>query len=88
MVNLLGTDEGKEFVKSWSVFIDPTAIFLLDTRFNITSIIFRYAGLSEASIWAAHGKSPEFFRMFNAVSSLFRPSISEAPAGWLVPSLS
>jgi len=29
MVSFLGTDEGKEFVKSWSVFIDPTAIFTM-----------------------------------------------------------
>jgi len=29
MVSFLGTDEGKEFVKSWSVFIDPKAIFTL-----------------------------------------------------------
>ncbi len=29
MVSFLGTDEGKEFVKSWSVYIDPTAIFTL-----------------------------------------------------------
>ena len=29
MVSFLGTDEGKEFVKSWSVYIDPTAIFNL-----------------------------------------------------------
>jgi hypothetical protein len=29
MVSFLGTDEGKEFVKSWSVFIDPNAIFTL-----------------------------------------------------------
>ena len=29
MVNFLGTDEGKEFVKSWSVYIDPTSIFTL-----------------------------------------------------------
>ena len=29
MVSFLGTDAGKEFVKSWSVYIDPTAIFTL-----------------------------------------------------------
>ena len=29
MVSFLGTDEGKEFVKSWSVFIEPEAIFTL-----------------------------------------------------------
>ena len=29
MLNFLGTDEGKEFVKSWSVYIDPKAIFTL-----------------------------------------------------------
>ena len=29
MMSFLGTDEGKEFVKSWSVFIDPKAIFTL-----------------------------------------------------------
>ena len=29
MVSFLGTDEGKEFVKSWSVFIDPTSIFTM-----------------------------------------------------------
>ena len=29
MVSFLGTDAGKEFVKSWSVFIDPTAIFTM-----------------------------------------------------------
>jgi hypothetical protein len=27
MVSFLGTDEGKEFVKSWSVFINPKTIF-------------------------------------------------------------
>ena len=29
MVSFLGTDAGKEFVQSWSVYIDPTAIFTL-----------------------------------------------------------
>jgi hypothetical protein len=29
MVSFLGADEGKEFVKSWSLFIDPKAIFTL-----------------------------------------------------------
>ena len=29
MVSFMGTDAGKAFVKSWSVFIDPTAIFTL-----------------------------------------------------------
>jgi hypothetical protein len=29
MVSFLGTDAGKEFVKSWSVFIDQTAIFTI-----------------------------------------------------------
>ena len=29
MVSFLGTDAGKEFVRSWSVFIDPTAIFTI-----------------------------------------------------------
>ena len=29
MLSFLGTDAGKEFVKSWSVFIDPKAIFTL-----------------------------------------------------------
>lgn len=29
MVSFLGTDAGKDFVKSWSVFIDPTAIFTM-----------------------------------------------------------
>ena len=29
MVSFLGTDAGKEFVKSWSVFVDPTAIFTM-----------------------------------------------------------
>ena len=29
MISFLGTDEGKEFVQSWSVYIDPTAIFNL-----------------------------------------------------------
>ncbi len=29
MVSFLGTDAGKEFVKSWSVFMDPTAIFTM-----------------------------------------------------------
>ena len=32
MVSFLGTDEGKEFVKSWSVYIDPTAIFTLSLQ--------------------------------------------------------
>jgi hypothetical protein len=26
MMSFLGTDAGKEFVKSWSVYMDPTAI--------------------------------------------------------------
>jgi hypothetical protein len=29
MVGFLGTDAGKAFVESWSVYIDPTAIFTL-----------------------------------------------------------
>ena len=29
MLNFLGTDAGKEFVGSWSVYIDPTAIFTI-----------------------------------------------------------
>jgi len=29
MMNFLGTDAGKNFVKSWSVYIDPTAIFTI-----------------------------------------------------------
>ena len=29
MVGFLGTEAGQEFVKSWSVFIDPEAIFTL-----------------------------------------------------------
>ena len=29
MLSFLGTDAGKEFVGSWSVFIDPTAIFTI-----------------------------------------------------------
>jgi len=29
MVSFLSTDAGKEFVKSWSVYIDPKAIFTL-----------------------------------------------------------
>jgi hypothetical protein len=29
MVSFLGTDAGKEFVQSWSVYVDPTAIFTL-----------------------------------------------------------
>ena len=29
MVNFLGTDEGKAFVKSWSVYIEPKAFFTL-----------------------------------------------------------
>jgi len=29
MISFLGTDAGKEFVKSWSVFIDPTSIFTI-----------------------------------------------------------
>jgi hypothetical protein len=29
MVSILGTDEGKAFVKSWSVYIDPGAIFTM-----------------------------------------------------------
>ena len=27
MVSFLGTDEGKAFVQSWSVYVDPTTIF-------------------------------------------------------------
>jgi hypothetical protein len=29
MVAFLGTDEGREFVKSWSVYIDPKAVFTM-----------------------------------------------------------
>jgi len=29
MVSFLGTDEGKAFVKSWSVYIDPKSIFTM-----------------------------------------------------------
>ena len=29
MVSFLGTDAGKDFVRSWSVFIDPTSIFTI-----------------------------------------------------------
>ena len=29
MVSFLGTDAGKEFVKSWSDYVDPTAIFTM-----------------------------------------------------------
>ena len=29
MVTFLGTDAGKAFVKSWSIYIDPTAIFTM-----------------------------------------------------------
>jgi hypothetical protein len=29
MVSFLGTEGGKQFVKSWSVYIDPTAIFTM-----------------------------------------------------------
>ncbi len=29
MVSFLGTDEGKKFVKSWSIYLDPTSIFTL-----------------------------------------------------------
>ena len=29
MVSFLGTDAGKDFMKSWSVFLDPTSIFTM-----------------------------------------------------------
>jgi hypothetical protein len=29
MVSFLGTDAGKEFVKSWSVYVEPTAFFTM-----------------------------------------------------------
>ncbi len=29
MMSFLGTDAGKEFAKSWSVYMDPTAIFTM-----------------------------------------------------------
>ena len=29
MLSFLGTDAGKEFVASWSIYIDPTAIFTI-----------------------------------------------------------
>ena len=29
MVSFLGTDKGKKFVKSWSIYLDPTSIFTL-----------------------------------------------------------
>jgi len=29
MVSFLGTDEGKAFVKSWSIYLDPTAFFTI-----------------------------------------------------------
>jgi len=35
MVSFLGTDDGKAFVKSWSVYVDPTAIFTLGHEVKI-----------------------------------------------------
>jgi hypothetical protein len=29
LIRVLGIDAGKEFVESWSVYIDPTAIFTI-----------------------------------------------------------
>jgi predicted nucleotidyltransferase len=29
MVSFLGTDTGKEFIKLWSMYIDPTVIFTM-----------------------------------------------------------
>lgn len=29
MMSFLGTDAGKDFVSSWSVYVDPTAIFTI-----------------------------------------------------------
>jgi hypothetical protein len=29
MVNFLGTDEGKKFVQSWSIYLDPKSIFTM-----------------------------------------------------------
>jgi len=29
MVSFLGTDAGKKFVQSWSIYVDPTAIFTM-----------------------------------------------------------
>lgn len=29
MLNFMGTDDGKKFVASWSVFLDPTSIFTM-----------------------------------------------------------
>ena len=29
MISFLGTDEGKAFVKSWSIYIEPTALFTI-----------------------------------------------------------
>jgi hypothetical protein len=29
MISFLGTDEGKAFVKSWSIYIEPTAFFTI-----------------------------------------------------------
>jgi hypothetical protein len=29
MLNFLGTEAGQEFVRSWSVYIDPKAIFTI-----------------------------------------------------------
>jgi hypothetical protein len=34
MMNFLGTEGGKKFVKSWSEYIDPTAIFTLGHEMN------------------------------------------------------
>jgi hypothetical protein len=31
MVQFLGTVEGQDFMKSWSVFLDPTAFFTVGT---------------------------------------------------------
>ena len=32
MLSFLGTDAGKEFVESWSVYLDPTAIFTIGSE--------------------------------------------------------
>lgn len=32
MLNFMGTDAGKNFVESWSIFIDPTAIFTVGSE--------------------------------------------------------
>ncbi len=54
MVSFLGTDEGKKFVQSWSIYLDPKSIFTLGHRaLGICSFMYsvRTRGVDDSPPW-------------------------------------